>query len=680
MVPARPTLCGLLLAAAVWPAQAKGPASSPSARIEKMARLLALEDRRSLGDGELDRYLSDPDPGVRRRAALAAGRIGDPATLPALMQCMNDALPEVRQMAAFAMGLLGDKQAVERLLASLADPEAVVKARAAEALGRIGEPRAAAAVAKMVLDASPRGPTAIVVRGDDPANPYDPWLVQRLGLFALARLKDQAAAESVLLNAGKPRFDWWAATWTAMRLESPALRPVLSAATNSSDPVSRALAARGLGALKDPSQLDLILPLLRDKDESVAVMALRAVAALGEARGVPAVAALLRAQSPTLQLEALKALATLPRDKSLRPQVVAFVGHEAPAVRAAALQALAHLEREEFALVLSTLDPDPVFSVRAALAAALAESGDEISLGVLYALLKDEDARVLPAVLEAIRKARGKDAVDTLLRHLEHGDFAVRAAAAEGLAALKADGHTPALVSAYRMSRNDLDLDARLGQVAALAVQAGPKAHEALREIAAGDPVRVVRARAAAALSGLSQQPPWPGFEAVDRSAFDYRESMAPYDPQPGVPLFTPRVFLHTRRGVIEIHLNVVEAPLNVASFLDLARRGFYDGLSFHRVVPNFVIQGGDPRGDGNGGPGYTLRCEVGEKPYGRGVVGMALSGKDTGGSQFFITLSPQPHLDGNYTVIGWVAQGMEVADQIQPADLIERVEVWDGR
>jgi cyclophilin family peptidyl-prolyl cis-trans isomerase len=435
-----------------------------------------------------------------------------------------------------------------------------------------------------------------------------------------------------------------------------------------------------LGALKDASALELVLPLLKDKNDDVVVMAIRALAAIGDTRGVQPVAALLRSEDPTLLVEALKALAMLPRDKSLRPPIIAFVGHDQPAIRAAALQALAHVDGEEFALVLSTLDPDPVFWVRAALASALAESGDEMSLGVLYSQLKDDDARVLPAVLEAIRKARGKDATDTLVRYLEHPDFAVRAAAAEGLAALKAAGQTQALASAYRVSRNDRDLDARFGQVAALAVQRDPQAYEVLREIAGSDPARVVRARAAAALASLGQQPPWPGFQAVERPHLDYREAMAPYDPQPGVQLYTPRALLHTRRGVIEIHLNVLEAPLNVGSFLDLARRGFFDGLNFHRVVPNFVVQGGDPRGDGNGGPGYTLRCEVGEKPYGRGVVGMALSGKDTGGSQFFIALSPQPHLDANYTVIGWVARGMEVADKIQQGDAIERVEVWDGR
>jgi cyclophilin family peptidyl-prolyl cis-trans isomerase len=189
-----------------------------------------------------------------------------------------------------------------------------------------------------------------------------------------------------------------------------------------------------------------------------------------------------------------------------------------------------------------------------------------------------------------------------------------------------------------------------------------------------------VRERAGAALRASGQEAPWAGGEPVRRPPLDYREAMAVYDPRPDVKLYTPRAILHTKYGRIEIHLDVVETPLTTANFIDLARRGFYDGLSFHRVVPGFVIQGGDPRGDGNGGPGYQVRCEVGERPYGRGAVGMALSGKDTGGSQFFITHSPQPHLDGGYTLFGWVAEGMEVVDKIRPGDLIERVEIWTGR
>jgi cyclophilin family peptidyl-prolyl cis-trans isomerase len=92
------------------------------------------------------------------------------------------------------------------------------------------------------------------------------------------------------------------------------------------------------------------------------------------------------------------------------------------------------------------------------------------------------------------------------------------------------------------------------------------------------------------------------------------------------------------------------------------------------------VIQDGDPRGDGGGGPGYTIRDELNERPYLRGAVGMALDGPDTGGSQFFITHSPQPHLDAKYTVFGRVVKGMDVVDRIQQLDVIQRVRVWDGK
>jgi cyclophilin family peptidyl-prolyl cis-trans isomerase/HEAT repeat protein len=659
---------------------AAAPPAPPSlSRGEKMARILRLEDLRSLGDGELDRYLADGDRGVRRRAALAAGRVGDPALAPSLVTRMNDGEAEVRQMAAFALGLIGDPVAVDRLVFALADADPVVRARSAEALGRLGGPKATAELVKFIRAALPAEAPVLTVRGDDPGSNRDPWLALRLALFALVRAKDAAAAESVLLEGGRPRFDWWAATWTAMRLESPALKPVLVAAAGSSDPLSRALAARGLGALKDPAAFDVVAPLVKDKDPQVVVQAVRALGALGDARGVPLVGGLLKGASVPLRAEALQALAVLPPDPALRPQVVALVGHDDEGTRGAALRALARLDREEFSLVLSGLDPDPAWSVRAAKATALGDAGDEISQGILLAMLRDEDPRVLPAVLDAIRKARGTDAVDTLRRSLEHADPSVRAAAAEGLGALAPAGISGPLLEAWKRSRADTELDARLAVVDALAAQKDAESGAALHQIAGEDPARVVRARAAAALKARGLPAVWPGVEAQSRPLLDYRLAMAPYEP--GVPeLFTPRAILHTRRGRIEIHLDIVEAPLTSASFMELARRGFYNGLPFHRVIPGFVAQGGDPRGNGSGGPGYTLRCEIGQRPFARGAVGMAHSGKDTGGSQFFLTLSPQPHLDGGYTVFGWVAEGMDVADQLRPGDLIERVEIWSGR
>jgi cyclophilin family peptidyl-prolyl cis-trans isomerase len=236
------------------------------------------------------------------------------------------------------------------------------------------------------------------------------------------------------------------------------------------------------------------------------------------------------------------------------------------------------------------------------------------------------------------------------------------------------------LLAAYRQALPDAELDARLAIVAALAEQKDEEAKRALAEIARQDPVRALRARAADALQRLGDKPPLPGPETASRASLDDRAALLPFEPQPDWPLYTPRAILYTRRGRIEIHLNIVDTPLTSESFIRLARRGFYDGLTFHRVVPGFVAQAGCPRGDGNGGPGYALRCELDRHPFGRGTVGMAHSGRDTGGSQFFIAQQAAPHLDGAYTAFGRVASGMDVVDQLRPGDVIERIEIWDGR
>jgi cyclophilin family peptidyl-prolyl cis-trans isomerase len=144
-------------------------------------------------------------------------------------------------------------------------------------------------------------------------------------------------------------------------------------------------------------------------------------------------------------------------------------------------------------------------------------------------------------------------------------------------------------------------------------------------------------------------------------------------------PTVSPHVYVETDYGTIELELNVIDAPLTSDNFMTLARLGFYDGLSFHRVVPNYVVQGGDPRADSEGGPGYTLRDELNQLPYLRGTVGIARDWQDTGGSQFFITHSPQPDLDGRYTAFARVVDGMDVVDRLKPGDVIKRVLVWDG-
>ena len=137
-----------------------------------------------------------------------------------------------------------------------------------------------------------------------------------------------------------------------------------------------------------------------------------------------------------------------------------------------------------------------------------------------------------------------------------------------------------------------------------------------------------------------------------------------------------PILLIETTRGMLTLRLFVREAPLTTWNITSLAKRGYFDGQRFHRVVPNFVVQGGDPRGDGNGGPGYAIRDELNRRRYGRGTLGMALAGPNTGGSQFFLTHSPQPHLDGGYTVFGELVQGEDVLDRIVQGDLIVRIRV----
>ncbi|MFI5240081.1 MAG: peptidylprolyl isomerase, partial [Gemmatimonadales bacterium] len=133
---------------------------------------------------------------------------------------------------------------------------------------------------------------------------------------------------------------------------------------------------------------------------------------------------------------------------------------------------------------------------------------------------------------------------------------------------------------------------------------------------------------------------------------------------------------MRTVRGRIVITFDGVRAPLTVLNFATLAEKRTYDNVRFHRVVPGFVAQDGDPRGDGEGGPGYAIRDELTLLPYARGAVGMALSGPDTGGSQYFLTLAPQPHLTGHYTVFGLVTSGLGAMDALVQGDLINSIRI----
>ena len=339
------------------------------------------------------------------------------------------------------------------------------------------------------------------------------------------------------------------------------------------------------------------------------------------------------------------------------------------------MRALARIDPDGFLVTLSGLDPDRDWTVRAAQATALASLPSARGLPGLKVLLQDRDLRVMPAVLSALVASKAPDVDSILIERLKADDFTVRAAAANALAELKSAAAVPALLEAYRAAAGDNTYVAR-GAVLNALNRINPAAAQPVFDDAVRDRDWAVRVRAAALLRERGQEGtsasairPAPAGRSVSDEEWKWLIS----------PPFSPHAYIETDRGQVEFELAVLDAPLTVANFIALARRGFFDGMAIHRVVPDFVIQDGDPRGDGEGGPGYTIRDEINMRPYLRGTVGMALDWEDTGGSQFFITHSPQPHLDGRYTVFGHVVSGMEVVDRLVPGDVIRRVRVWDG-
>jgi len=135
------------------------------------------------------------------------------------------------------------------------------------------------------------------------------------------------------------------------------------------------------------------------------------------------------------------------------------------------------------------------------------------------------------------------------------------------------------------------------------------------------------------------------------------------------------KAIMETDKGTINLDFFDQAAPNTVKNFVDLANKGFYDGLAFHRVIPNFMVQGGCPKGTGTGGPGYTIKCEINDNKHLAGTLSMAHAGKDTGGSQFFICHGPQPHLDGVHTTFGQT-QNMDVVNAIRQGDKILSVKI----
>jgi len=682
-------LISLVVFGAASCASAPPPAPPPVAAVptrsafeQKMSWILRLEDTRMLRDpdnasADLLRLLSDGEARVRRRAALAIGRVGLSAGVVPLVDVLKDADPEVRQMAAFAIGLIADKSGRDALIAVLNDPSPLVLGSAVEALGLIGDPAAAEPIGKMVAAIVQSGAVAKPPSADDEARRDTPTAVFRLGVYALTRLKayDQLAA-AVLDAGGKPRTTWWPVAFALQRIEDRRAVPALQALARDADPYTRAFAIKGLGALRDRASVTMMLPLITSPDPGVQIEAIRALGKIGDAAAAEPLVRLVRARdvSAPVRAEAVAALGSV-KAPGVADAVIDLLGDNDAAVRAAALKSASSVAAQDFILILSGLEPDSDWHVRASLASLLGTLPRQSALPRLGSMLSDVDQRVVAAVLTSLVKLNAPGIGDILLDHLKSEDPVVRASAASGIGELRLPAGAQALPAAYQFALRDSTYVARAAIIDAFS-KYGISVSRSLLDVALGDKDWAVRLRAAAL---LKQGEPQADVEARIRPAPTRLSAAAYQSPSLTTPRFSTQAFIDTDRGTVQIEFAVLDAPLMVDNFVTLARRGFFKGLTFHRVVPDFVVQGGDPRGDGEGGPGYTVRDEISQRPYLRGTVGIALDWQDTGGSQFFITHSPQPHLDAKYTVIGRVVDGMDVVDRIQQNDVIRRIRVWDG-
>ena len=693
---------------------------------EIMLRIMRAEDERRWEASDLGVLLFDADARVRRRAALAAGRIGDEravASLIALLQ--NDKETSVRAIAAFALGETESAMGALALKAQLSSKSDDVRARSIEALGKIVAALPAEDEARVrELGAAILG--ALVAEASRSPKPDREAIL--MGLTAVLRARPEGAGPLVVRFLANT--DWRIradAGNTLARLRSKdGVEKLRELVLGDSNAVVRANAARALGAAENKEAFEPLLNRsVNDADERVRVSAIRALGLLKDARAAGPL--LQRAAALTASyLTAKTSGVAHPLEKGELLEIATVLGRLLP--NTGDERAVNWLR--EFRAAEGGADPEiEIAFARIAPAIYLRESNPERSSGsmargsssgtngnggatkdwrqssslaqglgdlaamtaeaagstivslqadaqiALRSMLDDKTlpALAVPEVMNAFAAFKPNDLAEVLRRKLTERDILVRATAAQLLTELPPDeANTRALAAALPGAMRDELNDAALAILDALGKQKTQSANDALKT-ALDSTDHLLRRRAAALLkaNGAGDFQSRINIVQTNHTVADYQRALARADKQ-------VRAIVSTDKGVFTIELLPEDAPLTVDSFVQLAQRGFFNNVTFHRVVPNFVIQGGDPRGDGNGGPGYQIRCEINEARYERGAVGMALSGKDTGGSQWFVTHSPQPHLDGGYTVFGRVLEGLEVIDRIMRGDVIRTISITE--
>jgi cyclophilin family peptidyl-prolyl cis-trans isomerase/HEAT repeat protein len=635
---------------------------------EKQAEIIHFEDRRQYTSRLAD-YLEDPSPQLRARAALAVGRIGDSKGCSLLFERLVDSSLDVAATAAFAIGLNGDDDWVGPLMDMAWETPARVAAAAVKSAGRLADSTTAGAAEGIAAFLEHPSPD-----------------VREAACYALfySRSRQKMADLVALLDDEPDSQVRLAALFTLARLREGGAAGVFKQYLADPDPFARSLAVRGLADSDDPEATQLLSMALNDRDLKVVAETITSLSRRDHDPVVPGrLAARLRHETDEmLTVALLEALRRLESDQAVGDTYDLLTDEPSDNVLAAALRYLGTVLRDgAVAMIDSVLNEPQSARVRVAATEAYAATGHAGVVSRLGVRFGDEDPLVRAAAFAALIEADSANTDYYLDKALNDADWMPAVYALDLIGRNRRHDYLP--VIATIMSRGD-EVNVDLRRVILDAIEPFIVADSAHK----GDSTYKADSTAMDILmAGLLDR----NYIVRRRAAEIYREAggkdRSDLIPPAGVRFdagyiedglkryrTNPQAVIVTNRGNIIIELYFDLAPLTVLNFVDYSRSGFYDGLPFHRVVPNFVIQGGDPRGDGWGGPEHFIRCEYSDQPYLRGTVGIATSGKDTGGSQFFITHSPQPHLEARYTIFGQVLDGMEVVDAIVPGDVIQKV------
>ncbi len=649
----RQTIPIVLLVMTVLTTAAPTAAQDPESFEARAEYLLRRMDSGLLPTPMLVSMLNDPYPESRILAIRVVASSGDPGQTTLLPEYFRDHDFRVRYQVMLAAGRLGP-DGRDLALAGLRDQTPKVRQAAAWAACHGGAEALGPLMALMARE------TDIGVRATALAN---------LWRFAEAEWESHAAAAAKSGEAQIRR----AAAYSLSRSERPRARAALRSLAADTEPVIRATAVAGLR--RAPLQKDGVVVVTRalsDTDSRVRAAACWVFAEQSDpvlpeatASAVEAMWAPTRPQLAVMALRAAGAHKEIGSDAGL----LEIVGSDEPWLAAEAFAALVRRAGGGLDEVTKEWFSSEELWRRRAVAAAAPDLDEEWEK---KAALDDESA-VRLAWLENLDSDDIATRIDGLRKLVaDDPDPVVRTVALNHLGDAGAAGSFSSLLRLAQSWTSDEMPDARAAALtAALAVAQSDEERTLVMRRAVDDrdpavAILVINAARSAGLPARSTERELRHNHLWYLELVDWMQGNHWLD-------------VATDRGTIRIRLEAMDAPITSREIFDLAATGFYDGLTFHRVVPNFVVQGGDPRGDGWGGPGFVLPDEPAFRPYDSWRVGVATSGPNTGGSQFFITLMPADHLVGHYTNFGDVVAGSDVLERIQVGDRIRGIEAFSG-